>query len=51
MELSRNDGLWIERKVSTAELAANPSQPINQTSTNWASAKAAYRFFDNPRAS
>ena len=67
MELSRNDGLWIENEISeanfgdirlnrrfrvlAAELAANPSQPINQASTDWASAKAAYRFFDNPKVS
>lgn len=67
MKLSRNDGLWIEKEVSeanfgdirlnkrfkllAAELASNPSQPINQASSDWAAAKAAYRFFDNSKVS
>ncbi len=34
-----------------SELASNPSQPINQASTDWAATKAAYRFFDNPKVS
>lgn len=33
------------------ELSKHPSQSINQASANWAAAKAAYRFFDNPKVS
>ncbi len=33
------------------ELSKHPSQSINQASNNWAAAKAAYRFFDNPKVS
>ena len=67
MELSGKDGLWIEReiaganfgdirlnkrfKILAAELAEKPSYPINQASTDWAAAKAAYRFFDNSKVS
>lgn len=67
MRLSGSDGLWIQNEITkanfgdirlnkrfqilAAELAAKPSQPINQASTDWASAKAAYRFFDNPKVS
>lgn len=65
MNSSRTDGLWIKEEMSTAdfgdlrlnkrfqvlasELASKPSQPINQASVDWASAKAAYRFFNNPK--
>lgn len=59
------DGRWIEEEMVSAdfgdlrlnkrfhilasELAARPSEPINQASTDWAATKAAYRFFDNPK--
>lgn len=39
-----------ERLLKLArELAEHPSYPINQASSDWAAAKAAYRFFDNPK--
>lgn len=65
MDSSGMDGRWIEEEMACAdfgdlrlnkrfqilasELAAHPSQPINQASTDWAATKAAYRFFDNSR--
>jgi len=33
------------------DLAARPQAPINQASADWAATKAAYRFFENPKAS
>lgn len=61
------DGRWIEEEMAcvdfgdirlnkrfqilASELADKPSQPINQASSDWAAAKAAYRFFDNPKVS
>jgi hypothetical protein len=35
--------------VLASELASRPSLPINHATIDWASAKAAYRFFDNPK--
>ena len=65
MNSSRIDGHWIEEEIANinfgdlrlnkrfqilaAELANNPSQPINQASTDWAATKAAYRFFGNSK--
>jgi hypothetical protein len=65
MKSSMDDGNWIQEELSQAnfsdlrinkrfqvlskELASQPSLPINHASTDWASAKAAYRFFDNPK--
>ena len=33
------------------DLSARPQAPINQASADWAATKAAYRFFENPKAS
>lgn len=65
MNPSKNDGAWIREELERAdfsdarlndrfqylsqELAENPSLPINQASTDWAAAKAAYRFFGNEK--
>jgi hypothetical protein len=62
---STDDGSWIRDEMISAdfgdlrlnkrfsilarELASKPSLSINEASTDWASAKAAYRFFDNPK--
>lgn len=62
---SMDDGSWVETElqgtdfgdlrldrrfqVLARELASRPSFPINQATTDWASAKAAYRFFENPK--
>jgi hypothetical protein len=40
------------RLLKTAEqLAKSPSSPINAACGNWASTQAAYRLFNNPKAS
>lgn len=40
------------RLLKTAEqLAKSPSSPINEACGNWASTQAAYRLFNNPKAS
>lgn len=40
------------RLLKTAEqLAQSPSSPINEACGNWASTQAAYRLFNNPKAS
>lgn len=40
------------RLVKTAEqLAKSPASPINEACGDWASTQAAYRLFDNPKAS
>ncbi len=40
------------RLLKTAELLAkSPSSPINEACGNWASTQAAYRLFNNPKAS
>jgi hypothetical protein len=40
------------RLLTTAEqLAKSPSSPINEACGNWASTQAAYRLFNNPKAS
>ncbi len=40
------------RLVNTAEqLAKSPASPINEACGNWASTQAAYRLFNNPKAS
>ena len=40
------------RLVKTAEhLAKSPGSPINEACGNWASTQAAYRLFNNPKAS
>lgn len=40
------------RLIKTAEqLARSPSSPINEACGDWASTQAAYRLFDNPKAS
>ena len=40
------------RLVKTAEqLAKSPSSPINEACGTWASTQAAYRLFNNPKAS
>jgi hypothetical protein len=40
------------RLVKTAEqLAKSPASPINEACGNWASTQAAYRLFNNPKAS
>jgi hypothetical protein len=65
MKPSMDDGSWIRDEMISAdfgdlrlnkrfsslarELAGKPSLSINEASTDWASAKAAYRFFDNPK--
>ncbi len=65
MKPSRDDGSWIRDEMISAdfgdlrlnkrfarlasELASKPSLSINEASTDWAAAKAAYRFFDNPK--
>jgi Transposase DNA-binding/Transposase Tn5 dimerisation domain len=38
-------------KVVAEDLAARPQAPLNQASADWAATKAAYRFFENPKAS
>jgi IS4 transposase len=59
------DASWIETELSSAnfnelrlnkrfkilakELSQQPSLPINQASSDWAAAKAAYRFFQNAK--
>lgn len=59
------DGSWIRDELSSAdfnelrlnkrfqiiakELSQHPSLPINHASSDWASAKAAYRFFQNEK--
>lgn len=61
----KDDGSWILPELSSAdfqelrlnkrfkviasELSKQPSLPINQASSDWAAAKAAYRFFQNPK--
>jgi len=37
-------------RVLAADLCARPQAPINQASADWAATKAAYRFFENPKA-
>lgn len=65
MRPSRDDGSWIRDEMISAdfgdmrlnkrfsilasELANRPSLSINEASTDWAAAKAAYRFFDNAK--
>jgi hypothetical protein len=65
MELSNSDGSWVSEELSrtsfsdlrldkrfqilSEQLAKKPSQTINHASTDWAAAKAAYRFFDNSK--
>ena len=65
MQPSMEDGSWIRDEMISAdfgdlrlnkrfsilarELASRPSLSINEASTDWAAAKAAYRFFDNPK--
>jgi hypothetical protein len=40
------------RVIKTAQLlASSPSSPINEACGNWANTQAAYRLFDNPKAS
>jgi Transposase DNA-binding/Transposase Tn5 dimerisation domain len=40
------------RVIKTAELlASSPASPINEACGNWANTQAAYRLFDNPKAS
>ena len=40
------------RLLKTAEqLAKSPASPINEACGNWASTQAAYRLFNNPKAS
>lgn len=67
MKPSKEDGSWIREEMASAdfgdlrlnkrfstlahELAKKPSKSINSASTDWAAAKAAYRFFDNPKVS
>ena len=64
-KLSKEDGSWIREEllsgqfgdlrvdkrfaVLAKELADHPSLPLNQASSDWAAAKAAYRFFQNER--
>jgi hypothetical protein len=59
------DGSWVRDELLSAdfnelrlnkrfqviakELSQQPSLPINQASSDWAAAKAAYRFFQNPK--
>src|SRR5690606_23046799 len=39
------------RLIKTAEhLARSPASPINEACGDWASTQAAYRLFDNPKA-
>ncbi|NUM60516.1 MAG: IS4 family transposase [Bdellovibrionaceae bacterium] len=61
----KEDGSWVESELSAAdfnelrlnkrfqviarELSQYPSLPINQASSDWAAAKAAYRFFQNQK--
>ena len=61
----KDDGSWIQAELLSAdfnelrlnkrfqviarELSQQPSLPINQASSDWAAAKAAYRFFQNPK--
>ncbi len=61
----KDDGSWVHAELSAAnfdelrlnkrfqiiarELSEQPSLPINQASSDWAAAKAAYRFFNNPK--
>lgn len=65
MEHSKQDGSWILDELSKAnfsdlrldkrfqilagQLAKKPSHTINHASTDWAAAKAAYRFFSHPK--
>lgn len=37
-------------KVIAEDLSARPQAPINQASEDWATTKAAQRFFENPKA-
>ena len=62
---SMDDGSWVKEELSNPdfsddrlnkrfellalELARHPSLPINQATSDWAAAKAAYRFFENPK--
>jgi hypothetical protein len=64
-ETIKDDVSWIEAEILSAdfnelrlnkrfkviakELSQSPSLPINQASSDWAAAKAAYRFFENPK--
>src|SRR5262245_33034910 len=66
-EAEREGESWGEREFGAVELSdkrverrlkrlANaflqqPQAPINQASEDWAATKAAYRFFENPKAS
>lgn len=61
----KDDGSWVRSELLSAdfnelrlnkrflvlaeELSQQPSLPINQASSDWAAAKAAYRFFQNPK--
>jgi hypothetical protein len=61
----KDDGSWVRDELLSAdfkelrlnkrfkvianELSQQPSLPINQASSDWAAAKAAYRFFENPK--
>jgi hypothetical protein len=61
----KDDGSWVRDELLSAdfnelrlnkrfkiianELSQQPSLPINQASTDWAAAKAAYRFFQNQK--
>jgi hypothetical protein len=61
----KEDGSWVEAELLSAdfselrlnkrfqviarELSKQPSLPINQASSDWAAAKGAYRFFQNPK--
>ena len=65
MTKSMEDASWITEELISAnfddlrlnkrfdvlarELAANPSLPLNQASSDWAATKAAYRFFRNSK--
>jgi hypothetical protein len=45
-----NDKRLNQRCQKVAEALERPStEPINQACEDWADAKAAYRFFDNPK--
>jgi hypothetical protein len=43
----------LDRRLlkSAAQLARSPSSPINEACGTWASTQAAYRLFNNPKAS
>jgi hypothetical protein len=61
------DAEWVAREFATADLAdrrldrrlmktaqqlaSSPTAPINEACGDWASTQAAYRLFDNPKAS